>query len=71
MSIFRGVNVHLQRRECPSSEARMSIPRAFPRAPRHVDAVVAVVVIVDVIVAVVVVVIVEVGATRRRHCDEG
>ena len=49
----------------------MSIPRAFPRAPRHVDAVVAVVVIVDVIVAAVAVVIVEAGATRRRHCDEG
>ena len=43
----------------------------FPRAPRRVDAVVTVVVIVDVIVAVVVVVIVEVGASRRRHCDEG
>ena len=49
----------------------MSISRAFPRSPRCVDAVVTVVVIVDVIVAVVVVVIVEVGASRRRHCDEG
>ena len=48
----------------------MSIPRALSCAPCRVDAVVTVVVIV-VIVAVVVAVLVEVGASRRRHCDEG